>query len=146
LAVHSVNFDRRGLTPHYMNGILAMAWRVETSEEFDAWWAELDERSQDALAVVIGLLQRDGPQLPRPYADKLRGSKVDLRELRDTVHDDTNAVHVYRILYVFDPLRQAFLCLGGDKAGDKRWYRRNVPRAEAIYRVHLARLKRPRET
>jgi hypothetical protein len=119
-----------------------MTWRVEISTEFERWWESLDEKTQDALTAVIRLLQRDGPMLPRPYADKLRGSKYDLRELRDTVYDEANEQHVYRILYAFDPRRQAFICLGGDKSNDRRWYERNIPRAEAIFEVHLEELKR----
>lgn len=117
-----------------------MAWTVTTSDEFDRWWEELDERTQESLATVVLLLKRDGPMLPRPYADKLKGSHYDLRELRDTVYDERNEEHVYRILYVFDPKRQAFLCLGGDKANDPRWYQRSIRRAEAIYEAHLRRL------
>lgn len=118
-----------------------MTWIVATSDEFDRWWAELDERTQDSLSVIIALLKRDGPMLPRPYADKLKGSKIDLRELRDTVYDERNEEHVYRILYAFDPVRQAFLCLGGDKSNDRRWYERNIRRAERIFEEHLDKLQ-----
>ena len=117
-----------------------MTWKVETSDEFERWWQGLDKRTQDSLATVIFLLKRDGLTLPRPYADKIRGSRFDLRELRDTVYDERNQEHVYRILYVFDPRRQAFLCLGGDKANDRRWYERNIRRAERIYEAHLRKL------
>ena len=79
--------------------------------------------------------------LPRPYADKVKGSRIDLRELRDTVYDERNEEHVYRIPYTFDPRRQAFLCLGGDKANDRRWYERNIRRAELIYEAHLRELE-----
>jgi hypothetical protein len=47
----------------------------------------------------------------------------------------------YRILYAFDPERQALLLLGGNKALDKRWYKKAVPAAEAIYRRHLNELE-----
>lgn len=57
-----------------------------------------------------------------------------------TVYDERNQEHVYRILYVFDPRRQAFFCLGGDKANDPRWYQRNIRRAEAIYEAYLRTL------
>ena len=117
-----------------------MTWLVETSDEFDRWWGGLDNRTQDPLATVILLLKRDGPMLPRPYADKVKKSKYDLRELRDSVYDERNEEHVYRILYVFDPRRHAFLCLGGDKANDRRWYDRNIRRAERIYEAHLQTL------
>ena len=119
-----------------------MAWIVETSDEFDGWWNELDAETQDALAVLLRLLQEDGPQVPRLYADKLHDPDLDLRELRRTVYDGRNEKHVYRILYAFDPLRRAFLCLGGDKANDERWYRRNIPRAKEIFAAHLEDLKK----
>jgi hypothetical protein len=36
-----------------------------------------------------------------------------------------------RILFIFDPRRQAILLLGGDKAGNwKSWYDTNIPIAE----------------
>jgi hypothetical protein len=36
-----------------------------------------------------------------------------------------------RILFIFDPRRQAILLLGGDKAGNwKSWYDRNIPVAD----------------
>ncbi|MDP2955308.1 MAG: type II toxin-antitoxin system RelE/ParE family toxin [Longimicrobiales bacterium] len=116
------------------------AWKIETSEEFDEWWTGLDAETQEELAVVIGLLSQDGPNLPRPYADKLRASRIDLRELRKNVYDRMNRKHVYRVLYAFDPRRNVFVCLGGDKAGHDRWYERNIPRAEAIFARHLESL------
>ena len=119
-----------------------MTWIVETSDEFDRWWDGLDDDTQDSLAVLLRLLQKDGPNLPRPYADKLHDPDLDLRELRRTVYDRQNEKHVYRILYAFDPLRHAFLCLGGDKTNDARWYRRNIPRAKAIFAAHLEALKK----
>lgn len=47
----------------------------------------------------------------------------------------------YRILYVFDPRRNALLLLGGDKTGDDRWYEENVPRAEQIYEQYLKEIE-----
>lgn len=39
-----------------------------------------------------------------------------------------------RILFVFDPARQAVLLVAGDKAGDwSRWHRDNIPIAERRY-------------
>lgn len=110
-------------------------------EEFDEWWTGLDRRTRRSLAVVIAFCSETGPMLPRPYADKLKGSAFDLRELRDTVYDERNEEHVYRILYAFDPLRQAFLMLGGHKSNDRRWYERNIRRAERIFEEHLQHLR-----
>jgi hypothetical protein len=42
-----------------------------------------------------------------------------------------------RVLYVFDPDREAVLILGGDKKGDDRFYERMIPKAEALYAKYL---------
>jgi hypothetical protein len=44
-----------------------------------------------------------------------------------------------RILFVFDPQRQAIVLVAGDKAGRwSRWYRENIPIAELRYEKWLA--------
>jgi hypothetical protein len=43
----------------------------------------------------------------------------------------------YRILFVFDPRRRAYLILGGDKSGDHDWYKTNIRKADNIYAKHL---------
>jgi hypothetical protein len=43
-----------------------------------------------------------------------------------------------RILYVFDPRRNAVLLVAGDKAGKwEAWYRRAIPLAEQRYEDYL---------
>jgi hypothetical protein len=44
----------------------------------------------------------------------------------------------YRVLYAFDPKRMALLLVGGDKAGNDRWYEINVPLADNLYDEHKA--------
>jgi len=48
----------------------------------------------------------------------------------------------YRSLYVFDPKQEAILLLGGDKSSEKKWYKRNIPRAEKRYEKYLRKLKK----
>jgi hypothetical protein len=48
----------------------------------------------------------------------------------------------YRVLYAFDPRRNAILLIGGDKTGNDRWYEEFVPTADRLYDAHLASLKR----
>lgn len=109
---------------------------VEFTDEFRQWWVGLREDEQDSIAAVVGLLEDQGPELRRPYADTLRGSTLrNLRELRIQHHG-----RPYRVLYVFDPRRKAILLIGGDKTGDERWYRRMIPLAEEIYAEHLREL------
>jgi hypothetical protein len=47
----------------------------------------------------------------------------------------------YRVLYAFDPLRNAILLIGGDKTGNKRWYSEYVPIADDLYDKHVETLK-----
>jgi hypothetical protein len=60
-----------------------------------------------------------------------------LRELRVQ-----HAGRPYRVLYAFDPRRTAILLLGGDKAGDPRWYTTQVPIADRLFDAHLEMLRR----
>jgi hypothetical protein len=46
------------------------------------------------------------------------------------------------VLFAFDPLRQAAVLVGGDKGGDKRWYKENVPLADKLFQQHLEKMKR----
>lgn len=46
-----------------------------------------------------------------------------------------------RVLYAFDPKRQAVLLLGGDKTGDTNFYLREVKRAEEIWGRYLKEIK-----
>lgn len=62
----------------------------------------------------------------------IEGSKYAFRELRKAA-----GPHVLRIIYAFDPDRDAVLIIGGDKAGDNRFYERIIPKAEAIWEQYL---------
>jgi len=39
-----------------------------------------------------------------------------------------------RTFFAFDPRRTAILLIGGDKTGDRRFYDRMIPLADALYR------------
>jgi hypothetical protein len=45
--------------------------------------------------------------------------------------------HPYRILYAFDPIRQAILLVGGDKTGDSRWYEKAIRLADKLFSEYL---------
>lgn len=111
-------------------------WRVEYTDEFKEWWVGLEEAVQDKCAVVVDLLVRDGPMLRFPYSSEIKGSEMAMRELRIQ-----QGGHPYRILYAFDPARNALLILGGDKTGNARWYEEYVPKAEKIYKQYLQELE-----
>ena len=114
-----------------------MAWEVEYTDEFEAWWVDLDEGEQIDIDAVVGILEEKGPHLPYPYSSDVKGTKYgSIRELRIQ-----HKGKPYRILYAFDPHRTAILLIGGRKAGGQRWYEKYVPLAEKIYEKHLKTLK-----
>ena len=57
-------------------------WNVDSSDEYDAWFLTLDEESKEAVLQRVLLLRQYGPNLPRPYADVLHGSKK-LKNLKE---------------------------------------------------------------
>lgn len=114
-----------------------MAWAVEGTDEFAAWYDALATDELRAVNEAVALLELHGPALGRPLADTLRGSRLlNLKGLRPL----GGAI---RILFAFDPRRVAILLLGGDKTGQwQRWYEEMIPRAERLYAAYLAELRR----
>jgi hypothetical protein len=47
-----------------------------------------------------------------------------------------------RVLYAFDPRRAAILLIGGNKAGDDRFYEHMVTLTDRLYDVYLDELRR----
>ena len=108
-----------------------MATEVLITDEFERWWDTLKVEEQKSVAVVVDMLEDRGALLPFPYSSRIAGSKK-LRELRIQ-----HAGEPYRVLYAFDPKRNALLLLGGNKTGENRWYEVNVPRAEKFFAQYL---------
>lgn len=52
------------------------------------------------------------------------------------------AASPYGFFYAFDPRRAAILLIGGDKTGDKRFYKRVIPVADRLYDEHVEELKK----
>ena len=78
-----------------------------------------------------------GPHLGRPYVDTLEGSAfTNMKELRIQFHGDP-----WRVLFAFDPNCAAILLVGGNKQGDKRWYKKNLAIADGRFQRHLKRLE-----
>jgi hypothetical protein len=114
-----------------------MAWEVEYTDVFWAWWDELSEDQQDRLAATAGLLAAQGPSLGFPHSSGVKGSKhKQMRELRVQSGGEP-----LRLFYAFDPRRTAILLIGGKKTGNDRFYEEYVPRADALYDAYLKELK-----
>jgi hypothetical protein len=110
-----------------------MVWEVEVSDEFQVWYEGLNTVERMSIATCVELLESNSPGLGRPYVDTLSGSAYPkMKELR-VQHQG----RPYRILFAFDPRRNAYLILGGDMTGEKDWYVDAIRRTDAIYAQHL---------
>ncbi len=116
-----------------------MPWVVEFHDDFEPEFRAFEPAVQDALFAVAKLLTDYGPQLGRPYADTLNGSKyANMKELRFEASDG-----VWRVAFAFDPRRQAILLVAGDKSGgsQKRFYNQLIATADRRFSAHVDRLK-----
>jgi hypothetical protein len=105
-------------------------WPVDATEEYLRWFGAQPEEIKEAVLAKVYLLQEFGPQLGRPHADTLKGSRIkNLKELRVRTE-----AHVVRVLYLFDQKRHALLLLGGDKKGknEKIFYKNLIREAEEL--------------
>ena len=118
-------------------------WEVILHGELEPEFDVLPEDVQDELLAHARLLQRFGPQLGRPRADTLKGSRhANMKELRFDAADG-----VWRVAFAFDPNRKAILLACGDKSGgsEKRFYRQLIEKADTRFDRHLARIRREKE-
>ena len=106
-------------------------WEVVLLDEVSDWFLALDRPTANLVAAAIDRLAAEGPSLGRPLVDRVKNSsRHNMKELRPGSRGRSEV----RILFVFDPGRQAVLLVAGDKAGRwSDWYRSNIPIAEARY-------------
>jgi hypothetical protein len=121
-----------GLTQYGTCHILRCVEVIHT-DEFGQWWNALSEEEQGGVARVVELLRGAGVLLKFPHSSALGGTKEALRELRPR-----RGASPLRVLYAFDPKRDAVLLIGGDKGSDARFYERIIARAERIWEEYLA--------
>jgi hypothetical protein len=122
-----------------------VAWEILLHDDVDTWFLELckeDPDSAELVAAAIDKLAADGPTLGRPLADKVKASRHhNMKELRPGSAGPTEI----RILFAFDPGRQAVLLVAGDKSGNwKQWYVDHIPVADDRFDEHLAELQAQR--
>jgi hypothetical protein len=117
-----------------------VAWVVAIGDEFEPEFYALPEEVQEEILALALLLQQFGPQLGRPRADTLDGSRhANMKELRFAAADGE-----WRVAFAFDPKRKAILLVAGDKSGgsQKRFYRDLIKKADERFDAHLRRLKK----
>ncbi len=116
-----------------------MDWDVDV-ELVDEWLNGLDEDSYDQVIAAVRILRRVGPRLGRPLVDTVKGSRHhNMKELRP----GSSGASELRLLFAFDPERRAIVLVAGDKRGEwTKWYRRNIPIADARFDAHLRNLEK----
>jgi hypothetical protein len=116
-----------------------MTWDVIFHQAFEAEFLSFDQGVQIELLAVAKLLADYGPQLGRPHADTLKGSKhANMKELRFEGADGE-----WRAGFAFDPERKAIVLVAGDKSGgsEKRFYRQLIAKADLRFSAHVESLK-----
>lgn len=84
-------------------------WEVVT-EYISDWLDSLDEKTLIGIFGALEVLQEEGPNLKRPLVGEIVASRHrGMKELRPASRGKTEV----RILFIFDPFRQAILLLGG---------------------------------
>ena len=119
-----------------------MAWEISLHQDVEAWYLALcksDPETADLIEDAIDQLAAEGPALGRPLADRVKGSRYhNMKELRPPSAGSTEI----RMLFAFDPRREAIFLVAGDKAGNwDAWYSKAVPLADERFARHLAELE-----
>ncbi|MEU2614893.1 type II toxin-antitoxin system RelE/ParE family toxin [Micromonospora sp. NPDC007271] len=117
-------------------------WEISLTEDVEDWLLDLaksDPDSAEQVAAAIDLLAAEGPALGRPFVDRVKGSNYkNMKELRPGSAGGTEI----RILFAFDPQREAILLVAGDKSGNwKGWCETSILEADKKFAEHLRELK-----
>lgn len=117
-------------------------WEVSLHAAVEQWFLEVcrsDPATANLIEAAVDLLADQGPALGRPMVDRLHSSRFhNMKELRPASSGATEV----RLIFAFDPAREAILLVAGDKSGQwKAWYETAVPLADERFDEHLRYLK-----
>lgn len=118
------------------------SWEISLHPEVESWYLAIcadDPATADLIQEAIDQLADEGPTAGRPLVDRVQGSRYhNMKELRPPSTGSTEV----RMLFAFDPAREAIFLVAGDKAGNwQRWYRQAIPVADERFTEHLIALK-----
>jgi hypothetical protein len=119
-----------------------VSWEISLHPEVEAWYLAIcvnDPETADLIKDAIDQLAEEGPAARRPLVDRVQGSRYhNMKELRPP----SSGTSEIRMLFCFDPAREAIFLVAGDKAGNwVRWYREAIPLADERFTEHLIALK-----
>lgn len=110
-------------------------WEVITTGLFVKWFKQQSPALKEDILAVLKILREEGPQLGRPFADTVKGSKhPNMKELRIQHKGDP-----VRAFYAFDPERNGIVLCAGDKTGlnEKQFYKDMIKIADKEFSTHL---------
>jgi hypothetical protein len=90
-----------------------MEWNIIFDPDFRFWFYQQEQGLQNEVFAVLTVLMKLGPALGRPRVDTIEGASFkNMKELRIQYKGEP-----WRVLFAFDPHRQAILLVGGNKSG-----------------------------
>lgn len=114
-------------------------WEIDVGH-IRQWLDGQDDRTVAYVWAALSVLSDEGPALGRPLVDTVEHSRFpNMKELRPASPGGSEI----RILFAFDPRRQAIMLLAGDKLTGEgrrrwgRWYKWAIPEADRLYAGHL---------
>jgi hypothetical protein len=118
-----------------------VAWEVSLHPEVEAWYLALcksDPETADLIEDAIDQLARKTLRCGGRW-HRVKGSRHhNMKELRPPSSGSTEI----RLLFAFDPRREAIFLVAGDKAGNwDGWYREAIPLADERFTQHLIELE-----
>ncbi len=108
-----------------------MAWAIEFHSDFALEFEFFSDNVKVEVLALAEILREEGPELNRPHADTLKGSRhSNMKELRCR-----GACKTWRVAFAFTPTRVALLLAAGDKSGtkEKRFYKSLIKKADARF-------------
>lgn len=116
-------------------------WTVLTTKLFNEWLEKQDEATQEKILAALVVLERQGPNLGRPFVDTVYHSKfTQMKELRIQHRGKP-----LRAFFAFDPQRQAIVLCIANKGESKRFYKEMIHIADQQYQLHLSSLGEQRD-
>jgi hypothetical protein len=96
-----------------------MGFTIIYTDDCYKWLDQLPRSDRMRVLARVDLIAEQGPGLGRPVVETIKASRhQNMKELRSGT---------IRVLFAFDPVRQAVLLIGGDKVRQwEAWYRRTV--------------------
>jgi hypothetical protein len=107
-------------------------WIIKIHPAVEEWIDALKKREHEKVISALKALELQGPMLGRPFVDHVKGSRFkNMKELRPRGES-------LRLLFAFDPARQAVILVAGDKNKVwNKWYEQNISLADQRFSEHL---------